>query len=222
MRLLGHLKMKLKITYDNEALAGFKRNWGFSCLVGEHVLFDTGADCSTLFSNMQELKIDLKEIDTVVLSHAHGDHTGGIEIVGLLGDVQVFVPRSFFTPLKRELSRFKNVETMEVSDMTEVAEGIASTGEIARVEQSLIVQTHKGLVIVTGCSHPGLDRIMNQAKELGTIYGVVGGFHEFDKLELLRGLEMIVPCHCTKHKKRILADYPNTSKQCAAGCVFDI
>jgi 7,8-dihydropterin-6-yl-methyl-4-(beta-D-ribofuranosyl)aminobenzene 5'-phosphate synthase len=214
--------MKLTIAYDNEALSGFRKNWGFSCFVGEHVLFDTGADYRTLLSNIQGLKIDLKEIDTVVLSHAHGDHTGGIEIVGHLGDIQVFVPRSFFMPMKRKLSRFENVETVEVSVMIDVAEGITSTGEIARMEQSLIVQTHKGLVIVTGCSHPGLDTIMNEAQKLGTIYGVVGGFHGFDRLELLRGLEMIVPCHCTKHKKRILVDYPKTSKICAAGCVFDI
>jgi 7,8-dihydropterin-6-yl-methyl-4-(beta-D-ribofuranosyl)aminobenzene 5'-phosphate synthase len=187
------------------------------------VLFDTGADLNTLRYNIQRLKTDLQEIEEIVLSHAHGDHTGGIEIVEQLDDVRVFVPRSFFAPLKKKLSRFRNVEMVEVSDSIDVAEGITSTGEIGRMgEQSLMVQTSKGLVIVTGCSHPGLDTIMNFAKDFGTIYGVAGGFHGFDKLEILRDLGLIVPCHCTRLKKRILADFPTTSFPCAAGNVFDI
>lgn len=40
--------MDLKIVYDNAAKVGFKRGWGFSCLVGESILFDTGADLNTL------------------------------------------------------------------------------------------------------------------------------------------------------------------------------
>jgi 7,8-dihydropterin-6-yl-methyl-4-(beta-D-ribofuranosyl)aminobenzene 5'-phosphate synthase len=204
-------------------MVGFKRGWGFSCLIGENVLFDTGADANTLYYNMQRLKIDLQEIEAIVLSHAHGDHTGGIGIVSQLSDVKVYVPRSFFALMSKGLSRFENVEMVEVSDTTKVAEGIISTGEIGRMgEQSLMVQSPKGLVVVTGCSHPGLDTIMNVARDFGTIYGVVGGFHGFDKLEILRDVEMIVPCHCTRLKKRILTDFPRTSSQCAAGCVFNI
>lgn len=187
------------------------------------MLFDTGADPNILHYNMQRLKIDLQEIEAVVLSHAHSDHTGGIEIVGQLGDVEVFAPRPFFAPLKRRLSRFRNVEMVEVSNAIEVVEGITSTGEIGRMgEQSLMVQTPKGLIIVTGCSHPGLDTIMNVVKDFGTIYGVAGGFHGFDKLEILRDVGVIVPCHCTRLKKRILTEFPKTSVQCAAGCVITI
>jgi 7,8-dihydropterin-6-yl-methyl-4-(beta-D-ribofuranosyl)aminobenzene 5'-phosphate synthase len=214
--------LKFTIVYDNAALEGFRSKWGFSCLIGKNVLFDTGADCGTLLSNMQKLNVDIKEIDTIVLSHAHGDHTGGIEIVRQLADVRVFIPRSFFRPLEKNLSRYKNVETIEVEKMAEITNGMISTGEINGTEQSLIVQTPKGLVIVTGCSHPGLDTILNVARGLGPVHGAVGGFHGFDKLDLLRDLRMIVPCHCTKHKARILGSYPATSKMCAAGCIFSI
>lgn len=209
--------------YDNEAKPGFKSGWGFSCLIGESVLFDTGPDSRALLYNLEKLEIELQEIDVVVLSHSHGDHTGGIEIVGLLDDVRVFVPRSFFKPLRRRLSRFDHVELVEVSDVMNVMEGITSTGEIGRIgEQSLVVRTHKGLVLVTGCSHPGLDTIMNMTQQSGVIYGVIGGFHGFDKLEILNDVRMIVPCHCTRLKKRIHTHYPETSRQCAAGCIFDI
>ena len=187
------------------------------------MLFDTGANVGTLRYNLQKMDIDLQEIEAVVLSHAHGDHTGGIEIVGQMKNVQVFVPTSFFAPIKRRLSIFSNVEMVEVSGATEITEGITSTGEIGRIgEQSLMVKTPKGLVIVTGCSHPGLDTIMNFAKDFGTIYGVVGGFHGFDKLETLRDVGVIVPCHCTRLKKRILSEFSKTSLQCAAGFVINI
>ncbi|MBN2228382.1 MAG: MBL fold metallo-hydrolase [Candidatus Thorarchaeota archaeon] len=214
--------MRLTIVYDNEAVVRLKSGWGFSCLVGENVLFDTGADYKTLLFNMQQLKIDFAEINTIVLSHAHGDHTGGIEIVRQLGDVRVFVPSSFFPPIRRLLSGFRNVETVEVTTMIEIVEGITTTGEIDRTEQSLIVQTSKGLVIVTGCSHPGVDTIMSIAEEHGPVRGIIGGFHGFDRLGLLGDLEMIVPCHCTKHKRRILSEFSKTSSHCAAGMIFEL
>ncbi|MGD9382014.1 MAG: MBL fold metallo-hydrolase, partial [Candidatus Thorarchaeota archaeon] len=192
------LETRFTIVYDNEARPGFKNGWGFSCLVGERVLFDTGPDSRALAYNMRKLGIDFQEIDTIVLSHSHRDHTGGIEIVEQLGDVRVFAPRSFFKPMRRSLSRFDNVELVEVTEMINIREGITSSGEIGRIgEQSLVVRTPKGLVLVTGCSHPGLDRIMNIAQQSGVIYGVIGGFHGFDKLEILRDVGMIVPCHCT-------------------------
>jgi 7,8-dihydropterin-6-yl-methyl-4-(beta-D-ribofuranosyl)aminobenzene 5'-phosphate synthase len=215
--------MRFTIVYDNEALAGFKKDWGFACLIGEHLLFDTGANYNTLLYNMDKLGIKLSEIDTIVLSHFHGDHTGGIEIVRLLGDVRVVTPASFFTQMKKKLSRFTNVEMVEVTETKEIAEGITSTGNLGRMgEQSLIVQTTKGLVVVTGCSHPGLGLILQVARQIGTIYGVLGGFHGFDELRALEGVEMIVPCHCTRQKKRILSTFPETSITCAAGCTFDV
>ncbi|MEM2046986.1 MAG: hypothetical protein QXQ21_03020 [Candidatus Jordarchaeales archaeon] len=44
--------MELRIVYDNEAKLGFKSGWGFSCLLGDHLLFDTGADADVLLFNM--------------------------------------------------------------------------------------------------------------------------------------------------------------------------
>lgn len=214
--------MRFTIVYDNESLAGFKRDWGFSCLVGDHVLFDTGADYSTLLCNMELLKISIHDIDTIVLSHAHGDHTGGIDIVRILDDVRVFVPKSFFSSMEKYLRRFENVRVVEVDALTTITEEILTTGEISGIEQSLVVGTPKGLVIVAGCSHPGLNVILNVSGNLGPIYGVIGGFHGFHDLDILRDIEMIIPCHCTRYKEQILARFPQTSTDCAAGRIFEI
>jgi 7,8-dihydropterin-6-yl-methyl-4-(beta-D-ribofuranosyl)aminobenzene 5'-phosphate synthase len=55
--------------------------WGFAALVevdGYRLLFDTGARRETVLHNAEELKVDLSQVSDVVLSHHHGDHTGGL------------------------------------------------------------------------------------------------------------------------------------------------
>jgi 7,8-dihydropterin-6-yl-methyl-4-(beta-D-ribofuranosyl)aminobenzene 5'-phosphate synthase len=211
--------MKLRILYDNEVKEGFKSGWGFSSLVGEEILFDVGADFDTLLFNMRRASVNLDRIDKVVLSHEHGDHVGGIRVLTMLGDVQLFTPKSFSERYKRVLTSFPNVTLTEIDEVKEISENIFTTGELGRFtkEQSLIVKTDKGLTVITGCSHPGLENILKVASRFGDIYGVVGGFHGFRKLEALKGMELIVPCHCTVRKKEILALYPRTSIKCSAG-----
>jgi 7,8-dihydropterin-6-yl-methyl-4-(beta-D-ribofuranosyl)aminobenzene 5'-phosphate synthase len=211
--------MKLRILYDNEVKEGFKSGWGFSSLVGEEILFDVGADLDNLIYNMRRASVNLDRIDKVVLSHEHGDHVGGIRVLTMLGDVQLFTPKSFSERYKRVLTSFPNVTLTEIDEVKEISENIFTTGELGRFtkEQSLIVKTDKGLTVITGCSHPGLENILKVASRFGDIYGVVGGFHGFRKLEALKGMELIVPCHCTVRKKEILALYPRTSIKCSAG-----
>ncbi|HZW32339.1 MAG TPA: MBL fold metallo-hydrolase [Isosphaeraceae bacterium] len=55
--------------------------WGFSALVeadGRRMLFDTGARPETVLRNARELNVDLSGVTEVILSHHHGDHTGGL------------------------------------------------------------------------------------------------------------------------------------------------
>jgi len=55
--------------------------WGFAALVeadGHRILFDTGERPDTVLRNAEELGIDLSTVDTVILSHNHFDHTGGL------------------------------------------------------------------------------------------------------------------------------------------------
>jgi 7,8-dihydropterin-6-yl-methyl-4-(beta-D-ribofuranosyl)aminobenzene 5'-phosphate synthase len=217
--------MEVKVLYDNEAMEGFRGSWGFSCLVEEkRILFDTGGDVGTLLFNMQRLEVNPKDIDRIVLSHEHGDHVGGIQILDLCGEVEVFVPRSFSSRFKERLASHPNVSLKEVSEAEEICEDIYTTGELGGVvkEQSLIVKTDKGLTVITGCSHPGLDNILEAASRFGEIYGVVGGFHGFSKMEALRDIALIVPCHCTSRKEQILNLYLKSSKRCAAGIRIEI
>ena len=216
--------MELRILYDNDAKKGFMSGWGFSCLVGDRLLFDVGADVNTLLFNMRRSSVKLDSINRVVLSHEHGDHVGGMRIFSMLGDVEVFVPTSFSSSFKRRLVAYENVTLLEIDEAREISNGFYTTGELGRFikEQSLIVETDNGLTVVTGCSHPGLERILKAASRFGDIYGVVGGFHDFSKLGGLEGMRLIVPCHCTVRKKEILTLYPKTSMKCSAGCRIEV
>jgi len=75
--------MQLQITTLSENTAGlgnFLGEWGLSLLVetqGQNILFDTGQSISASH-NADLLGIDLGNIDRIVLSHGHYDHTGGL------------------------------------------------------------------------------------------------------------------------------------------------
>ena len=213
----------MTILYDNyPGGPGLETGWGFSCLVqvdGMRVLFDTGGDWEVLSHNMDVLGVDPKSIDTVVLSHIHGDHTGGLRgFLGVNPEVTVWLPESFPGNFK-EFVRQAGAEVREVGeDTAKVAPNVFTTGEMGTAirEQSLVVRSAKGLVVVTGCAHPGVVNIARRAKEtIGEdVYLVLGGFHLFGSsegrirsiIEDLRklGVRKVGPCHCSGDSARKL------------------
>ena len=213
------MKMKLKITYDNEAKLGFEKGWGFSCLIeleDEKILFDTSWDGNVLLSNLKKFGVRPEEIKRAVISHAHWDHLGGLPHIRRQ-DLQVYVPQSFSRRLREELaSRF---ELHEVKDAQQIRDGVWTTGELGKEikEQSLVVKTSKGLMVIVGCSHPGVRKIFSMAEKFGKIWGVVGGMHGFKDYKVLKGLNLISPSHCTVNKKKIAELFPDAYVEGKAG-----
>jgi 7,8-dihydropterin-6-yl-methyl-4-(beta-D-ribofuranosyl)aminobenzene 5'-phosphate synthase len=213
------------IVYDNNSYPGFgalRTSWGFACWVETEkttVLFDTGGDGATLMHNLHELGLDPLTVDAVVLSHAHGDHTGGLgALLGTGARPTVYVPASFSRAFKDEVGAHTDV--VEVTGGATVAPGIHTTGEVGTgiVEQALAVETRDGLVVVTGCAHPGVVEMVRRARGRrdAPIALVMGGFHlggasrrrvesiiaDFREL----GVERVAPCHCTGDAARTLFD----------------
>lgn len=210
--------MEITIVYDNEAFQkGLKTDWGFSSLVevgGRKILFDTGASGSTLLSNMKELGIDPVTIDEVFISHSHHDHTGGLsKFLALNEDVTIYCPPSFAP------SKGKRVI---IKEPQEIHESLYSTGELKGIEQSLCIKTSKGLVVITGCSHPGVGTILQAASQFGTPYMLIGGLHGFSQFKLLENLKVVCPMHCTQHKSEIRKLYPEKVVEGGAGKVFTV
>ena len=212
--------MKITIVYDNEVKSKKLRGgWGFSSLIETAntppILFDTGADSPTLLANMRELGIDAKRIGIIVISHAHGDHTGGLQdILEVNNNAEIYVPASLWVAIPG-----RKVTT--VTEPIEISEDVFSTGELKGIEQSLAIKTDKGILVVVGCSHPGVGEIIDAASRFGKVYGVIGGFHGFHDFNRLRDLSLIVPCHCTQYKSEILELFPQQCIRCGAGLVLE-
>jgi 7,8-dihydropterin-6-yl-methyl-4-(beta-D-ribofuranosyl)aminobenzene 5'-phosphate synthase len=218
---------RLTVAYDNEAaIEGPAAGWGFSCLIemeGLRLLFDTGWDGELLVSNLRRLGKDPAGIDTVFLSHGHWDHIGGLPaVLALNPKARVFLPASLSRRLKEEIAR--RAEVVGVRGPVEVAPGCLSTGELGTdiPEQSLLVRTGGGLLVVTGCAHPGLGSMLEAAGRHGKVRGVVGGFHGFDDYGLLRDLPLIMPCHCTSHAREIGERFPAAFRRGGAGAGIEL
>ena len=213
--------MKITIVYDNQVeKMGLRAGWGFSALIEDQdvppLLFDTGADSPTLLHNMKKLNINTTSIETIVISHAHGDHTGGLsEILKINGRARLFLPSSF-----REALPGSNVTIVE--DAMEICASIFSTGELEAIEQSLAIKTDKGIFVVTGCAHPAMRGILKAASKFGKVYGIAGGFHGFRDFSLFENLSLIYPCHCTQYKSQILDLFPGKASECGAGLVIEL
>ena len=211
--------MKATIIYDNTVFRDdLQADWGFAALIetdGKRILFDTGGRGSILLSNMRKLNIDAQRIDDVFISHAHYDHTGGLSaFLDLNNDVTVWTPPSF--------KGVKNVRQVNALDHPEtLAEGIFSTGELAGIEQSLCLETARGIVIVAGCSHPPMAQIVQAASSFGKVYGIIGGLHG-NSAEALGPFHFICATHCTQHKQEIMALYPERYVPGGAGRAIDL
>jgi 7,8-dihydropterin-6-yl-methyl-4-(beta-D-ribofuranosyl)aminobenzene 5'-phosphate synthase len=169
---------------------------------------------------MSELDLDPLTVDHVFLSHIHGDHTGGLAALLATGvRPVVWVPRSFPLTFKERVRSW--TELREVSGPAEVIPGAHSTGELGSdiIEQSLVLETSAGLVVVTGCAHPGIANILTRVKGLHPqeVSLVLGGFHLGGKsptelediIAQMRalGIQRVAPCHCTGDEAiRLLAE----------------
>jgi 7,8-dihydropterin-6-yl-methyl-4-(beta-D-ribofuranosyl)aminobenzene 5'-phosphate synthase len=175
----------LTVLYDNYAFAdGCATGWGFSALiegVGRTILFDAGADAAVFQRNVDALKVDLAKIDFVFISHDHDDHTGGLPLaLRKKAGVPVYVASSARSEFQTSVGK-QGGRVVSVKDAQAIAPGVLSTGDLGSAihEQALVLATPRGLIVVTGCAHPGIVSIVEKAAAVGkkNVFMVLGGFH---------------------------------------------
>jgi 7,8-dihydropterin-6-yl-methyl-4-(beta-D-ribofuranosyl)aminobenzene 5'-phosphate synthase len=210
------METTLTVLYDNNRFdPRLKTAWGFSCLVRgceKTILFDTGGDGDTLLRNMRQFGVEPSEVDLVVLSHIHGDHTGGLAaFLEKNHRLVVYLPGSFPASFRRAVMAL-GTRVEEASEAGEIFPGVYTTGEMGDgiKEQALALKTAEGLVVITGCAHPGIANMVRKAREITgeeKVYLGVGGFHlrgetpsgveSIARELLLLSVGKVAPCHCS-------------------------
>jgi 7,8-dihydropterin-6-yl-methyl-4-(beta-D-ribofuranosyl)aminobenzene 5'-phosphate synthase len=255
--------LRVRVLVDNATLTDrfFRGEPGLSLYIetdSRKVLFDAGY--SGLFiENAWKMGIDLLQIDQVVLSHGHIDHTGGLpDLIRLFLEAKVegyphrkprFLVHPYCLyprPLERlvdigslipydRLSHYFTVETSRAPVW--IARDLVYLGEIKRSAQgtpkdedrkrkillpsgtcedpllddtALACRLPEGLVVITGCSHSGIENIVETAKRIcgdDRILDIIGGLHLLGPtpaelsatVAYLKkaGVRALHPCHCT-------------------------
>jgi 7,8-dihydropterin-6-yl-methyl-4-(beta-D-ribofuranosyl)aminobenzene 5'-phosphate synthase len=241
---------RVTIVYDSFGKSpSLTMDWGFAALVeygGKRILFDTGNNARIFEHNVKALGIDLGNIDFVVISHRHADHTSGITyLLTVNRKVPIYVPDEpwglFARGVKNDFYRKDSSlptemryygghppETLEagtpwpganfvpVNQRTEVSPGIfifpgvsTSPGTLELKELTLAIKSPKGVILIVGCSHPGVEHILQEATTIDPRINILfGGLHQIQKPdpEVQRiaaalhdeyKLDRVAPGHCT-------------------------
>ena len=228
---------------------GLVRDWGFAALIefgGKRILFDTGNDAATFERNVRALHADLRRLDFVVVSHRHGDHTGGLSYLREVNPgVTIYAPKENFGSFGSEIpsgfvrrdstlparmryyggalpeaivssTPWSGARFVRLDTLTEVAPGVAIVSTVSRTpgtlelrELSLALRTPAGVVLVVGCSHPGIETILAAAHPFGEhVHAIFGGLHlvatpDAEIARLAKALhddwrlDRVAPGHCT-------------------------
>lgn len=263
------MTVRVTILCENSVgpISGTLGEHGFAALIepdgGAPFLFDTGQG-ATLLHNARRMNRDLALVRTVVLSHGHQDHSGGLfPLLREHGPIRVLAHPELFTPRFRvrdngeslAIGIPQNREELEAAGATfdlsakfrQIAPGAFLTGQVPRGvpfetgdrglyldregrqpdptsdDQSLLLETAKGLVLVLGCCHSGLVNTLEQvARSMGRhgIYAIIGGTHlgfcdrsqvDGTVAALKRyGIRRLAAGHCTGFaaSARLAAEFP--------------
>lgn len=211
------------IVDNNVWKEGLASSWGLSFYVEtftddkKHVvLMDTSGSFKTFFANASKLGLNLSEVEAIFISHWHGDHCGALsQVLSLLKpQTIVYVPSENSFGL-REIRGAGGIPWI-CHEPIEFADGMMSTSEVpgGLSEHSLFVNVkNRGLVVLVGCSHPGIINILKHAQKVSgvdKIHAIIGGFHISSVGEGMRvgkflrelDVKLVSPCHCTSNDAR--------------------
>ncbi|MFW9966642.1 MAG: MBL fold metallo-hydrolase [Candidatus Thorarchaeota archaeon] len=224
--------VKISVLVDNNPNGTLDAPWGLSMLIETTdlaILFDSGPLWYALKNNSESLDIDLESTcDIAVVSHEHPDHVDGLTYISSIHD-----NLTLYTPYYAGQTRYwmHDFFAIEVEDIAKVSSGIVIIGMGS--EQALVINVENlGLIVLVGCSHPGVENIVARAIEamnVRDVYMVMGGFHLLqasqeqvgDTVDALiqMGAQNIYPIHCSGDEVSAYLDssYPENHGEASVG-----
>lgn len=267
--------------------------FGLSVLIQKgdtQLLFDTGKG-GKFVDNARKMNVDLNTVKSILLSHAHYDHCGGLmrylnefgaegrtlyikdcffegakdkcydDAIGVKLDFTNGTPGYFGVGIDFTAEQLTE-KGLKINYLTEnmmkIADGITAYGSFTRVpldpkmqvkvddthfwvdnfdeELAVAIDTSKGLVIITGCSHTGVVNIVKEIQQRSgkNVYAVIGGYHLLDSTEkqiqdcinLFKklGIKHLGLAHCIGPvaRKMFLEQLPELTYINSAGSVFEM
>lgn len=251
--------MKISMLIENNRLNGqLAKEHGLSLYietVNRKIVFDTGVS-GNFVDNASKMGIDLQDVDTLVISHAHKDHSGGLlRFLEINSKATVFmsskVDNEYYAKMlcvAKNISMPTEIITnykeriIFIDDFTTLGDEIFILTKFVRHyplvkgnknlfvkqenklivddfshELALVIRNHDKLVMISGCSHNGIENMIETLRDVfpqTKIQAVIGGFHLLDfpksiwveskdgikkigKRLLGYEIEKIYTCHCT-------------------------
>lgn len=215
----AHSGNRITILYDAFGKSSvLTKDWGYASLIeygGKRILFDTGNNAQIFEHNVKALGVDLRNLDFVVISHRHADHTSGINYLLTINPrVKVYVPDEPWGLFARGVGNdfyrkdpslpadmryygghppeileagtpWPGGDFIPVSQRTEVAPGVfilpgvsTTPGTLELKELSLAIKSPKGVILIVGCSHPGIEKILEASMAIDKhVHLIFGGLH---------------------------------------------
>jgi len=195
----------------------FIKHWGLSVLIDDDILFDTFGKPSYALKQLNRFKVDIKKIKHIIISHDDWDHVSGLwKILERNNDVTVYICPHFSPDIRAKI-KWYGARLVEVDKLMEIRSNVYLSGELqggsrggaALPEQYLAIKTPNGIVVITGCAHPGIVEIVQHAKVSfsSEICLLIGGFHLKDNSDEVNsgivtklkglGVRQVMPLHCT-------------------------
>jgi 7,8-dihydropterin-6-yl-methyl-4-(beta-D-ribofuranosyl)aminobenzene 5'-phosphate synthase len=228
-------KVKVTILVDdlNGYIEGFKVSFGFSTLIQFkelNILFDVGDAVEPFLSNLKFYGISPSEIDAVILSHNHYDHTNGLPAILKENDkIPIYIHKNWNLPASFRGLDFPNknlVIVKEARKLNEISSNIYITNSHRShdyggiYEHACFIETNDAVLLICGCCHPGLinflndrtflDIPVNKNKPLHILGGMHGfEFSDFEAKSLFPIIESITLCHCTMNIKTFKYQFGN-------------
>ncbi|MGV9171097.1 MAG: MBL fold metallo-hydrolase [Promethearchaeia archaeon] len=232
------MSINITIIVDNlnGAHPGFVKSYGFAALIekkGQKILFDAGTKVGPLMRNLESMQINAAELDAIILSHNHYDHTDGLP--GILNEnpqIPIYIHKDWDKP-----ASFKGVSVPKSNqkvveharELAEVCDGLYVTSSFLSpdyggvYEQAIYIKGEGEFVLICGCCHPGLNKFLEERKKLDipleSELTIIGGLHGFsfsnkkaDKLKPI--VRKVILCHCTQKTKKFQSQFSE--------CVFGV
>ncbi|MHA1238385.1 MAG: MBL fold metallo-hydrolase [Candidatus Odinarchaeia archaeon] len=204
---------------DNSASDSFSSTWGFSLFLEMQTakkqkisaFMDVNGNLDILIKNADKfgLKLDKLDVDFIFISHWHKDHYGALN--DLTARYIEKKPVTLYVPNPPPVEIADSLKINILNKGGRLFNNCFSTGKLGEgiPEHSLVIDVeNKGLIVLCGCSHPGIRKILTAAikvSENDNVYAVIGGFHANtikDAISLLETFEefdvkKVAPSHCT-------------------------